>query len=81
MNKKRLLAFLLAFTMVMPTIGVSAEEPAATPTEISVVEDTAEEPVIEEIEMEEPIEEKPVVEEIDTTLKRALRTAPLKSAS
>ena len=66
MKKKRFLAFLLSFALMMPTVSVAAEEYEPTTAEISA-EVPADEPIIEEIVTEEPIEEMVAEESLEET--------------
>ena len=65
MKERKLLALFLALTMVMPTVGVSAEEiePTTIPTEISAEETQAEEPVLDGFVIEEPVIDETVIDE------------------
>ncbi|MBQ2880553.1 MAG: leucine-rich repeat domain-containing protein, partial [Anaerotignum sp.] len=54
MKKKRFLALLLSFALMIPTVGVSAEGYEPSRTEISVEEVQTDEPVVDEPVIDEP---------------------------
>ena len=66
MKTKKLLAFLLAFSLMLPTVSVSAKEYESTPnqTEISDEYIATEEPIADEFVTDEPVTDEPITDEL-----------------